>query len=135
MKTITMHLLLAALSLDLAFSLKCHVCYEVTQSRDCRDEMVCSPESKVCKTVVYSPQVGFPFNGEEMVTRSCATSCVENDPYALGNDKPVFCCTIDLCNNRGLYASNSTANSSGAVTGSYRTLAASIAIICALLRV
>ncbi|XP_041424197.1 ly6/PLAUR domain-containing protein 2-like [Xenopus laevis] len=100
----------AALSLALVQSLQCYTCDDYTASKDCSTEKNCSDTTKYCKTAVKSPNVGFPFTGDEEVRRVCAVSCEQTEEDSLGNDGPTFCCNSDLCNNRGLYShSNSLA--------------------------
>ncbi|XP_075437602.1 ly6/PLAUR domain-containing protein 2-like [Ascaphus truei] len=120
----------AALLYDLAVSLSCYLCQSQTESRDCIDIKNCTEGFKICKTTVYSPDIGYPFQGNELVVRDCAHTCIESDPNTLGQSRPVFCCTTDLCNNRGLYTSNSPAT----VTPSYRALTLCMGSVIALLR-
>ncbi|XP_063306310.1 secreted Ly-6/uPAR-related protein 1-like [Pelobates fuscus] len=127
------YLLVAVLSLDFADSLKCYYCHEQIESRNCWGEMECPPDVKMCKTTVYSPNIGYPFNGEEVVTRSCAKSCVETSQDFIGNDRPVFCCTSDFCNNRGLFwTSDHNANSTGIAPQSYDVMTISVGLMWVL---
>ncbi|XP_069813109.1 secreted Ly-6/uPAR-related protein 1-like [Dendropsophus ebraccatus] len=86
-------------------SIMCYYCPDETYSSDCKDVKNCTGTNTMCRTTVLSPHVGFPFQGDEVVTRGCARStCVHNDPDALGEAEIVLCCQKDLCNNRGINA-------------------------------
>ncbi|XP_066434999.1 ly6/PLAUR domain-containing protein 2-like [Eleutherodactylus coqui] len=101
MRGITISRLLAVLvAVDVAQSLHCYFCYEGSEVQKCNQIKECPEESRVCKTVTFSPNTGYPFvSGEEIVTRDCAQSCFPSDPNALGQEDQVYCCVGNLCNN------------------------------------
>ncbi|OCT77265.1 ly6/PLAUR domain-containing protein 2 [Xenopus laevis] len=112
MKGLMLYFAAAAVALALVQSLQCYTCDDYTASKDCSTVTNCSDTTKFCKTAVKSPNVGFPFTGDEEVRRVCAVSCEQTEEDSLGNDGPTFCCNSDLCNNRGLSShSNSLAAS------------------------
>ncbi|XP_053323900.1 ly6/PLAUR domain-containing protein 2-like [Spea bombifrons] len=118
MKTLIICLIVAVLFLDFAYSLQCYFCYEAIESKNCRALKNCSEGLGFCKTTVHSPDLGFPFTGEELITRDCAKSCEQSDPNTMGETRPVFCCNIDACNSRGLFvqpANGSTSGTGGSV--------------------
>ncbi|KAG9467051.1 hypothetical protein GDO78_015712, partial [Eleutherodactylus coqui] len=86
-------------------SIHCFYCPDETLSSECIDTKNCTTMGS-CKTTVLSPDVGFPFQGNEVVIRGCSISetCIPSDE-GLGNSRVIFCCTTDLCNNRGINAS------------------------------
>ncbi|XP_069815891.1 secreted Ly-6/uPAR-related protein 1-like [Dendropsophus ebraccatus] len=109
MKRFLIALLATAALWDLAQSLTCYTCIKKPM-RSCNETKECLPSQKSCRTVAESADVGFPFNGESVVTKDCADSCQPTDPNALGKEKEVNCCQTDLCNSGGLLpgGSNST---------------------------
>ncbi|XP_073433468.1 secreted Ly-6/uPAR-related protein 1-like [Dendrobates tinctorius] len=92
-------------------SLMCYYCPDATYSSECTDTRNCTAAISVCKTTVLSPDVGYPFEGNEVVTRGCSTTktCFNSSLDELGNSQIVFCCSNDLCNNRGLNGTSSDA--------------------------
>ncbi|XP_053323207.1 ly6/PLAUR domain-containing protein 2-like [Spea bombifrons] len=101
----TLSLVALLLCLSQVCSLECYYCPFETPSSSCTNTRNCSATDKLCKTKVFSPDITFPFDGSEMVTRDCTDICEQSDNDELGTKHPVFCCSSDLCNNRGLYAS------------------------------
>ncbi|XP_056379012.1 secreted Ly-6/uPAR-related protein 1-like [Hyla sarda] len=106
MKIIWVFLVALALFSRRGGSIVCYYCPDETLSSECTEQRNCSSSSNVCKTTVLSPDVGFPFQGNEVVIRGCSssTSCIADDPDSLGDSKIIFCCNTDLCNNRGINA-------------------------------
>ncbi|XP_063780833.1 ly6/PLAUR domain-containing protein 2-like [Pseudophryne corroboree] len=98
-----------ALCLHLGYSRICYYCPTDTATSECTDTKNCLGDNMVCKTVVESDNVGFPFDGTEIVKRFCATNttCLPSDTDGFGIDKPVFCCNVDYCNSQGLFANSS----------------------------
>ncbi|XP_056379013.1 ly6/PLAUR domain-containing protein 2-like, partial [Hyla sarda] len=97
-------------------SILCYYCPEETFSAECTDQRNCTGANNVCKTTVLSPDVGYPFQGNEVVIRGCAraVTCINNDMDELGNSQIISCCNTDLCNNRGLNATTTTSMTDGA---------------------
>ncbi|XP_040289418.1 ly6/PLAUR domain-containing protein 2-like [Bufo bufo] len=110
MTTTRMFLVALALCFQTGGSILCYFCPDQTLSSECTDQKNCTATDSVCKTTVLSPDVGFPFQGNEIVIRGCSTrtTCIPSDQDELGNSRFVLCCNIDLCNSRGL---NATSNS------------------------
>ncbi|XP_069813110.1 secreted Ly-6/uPAR-related protein 1-like [Dendropsophus ebraccatus] len=123
MKVIAILLITLGMFCQQGGSIICYYCPDLTFSSECTDMRNCTGDNNVCKTTVLSPDVGFPFLGTEVVTRGCstATTCIPDDPDSLGDDKIVFCCTSDLCNNRGLNATSSAhrAGPGGVTAGTF----------------
>ncbi|XP_056378866.1 ly6/PLAUR domain-containing protein 2-like [Hyla sarda] len=107
MKRFLILLLATAALWDLAVSLQCYTCIKKPM-RSCNETKECLPSQKSCRTVAESGEVGFPFNGESVVTKDCANNCQPTDPNALGKEMEVNCCESDLCNSGGLLAGASS---------------------------
>ncbi|KAM4689519.1 secreted Ly-6/uPAR-related protein 1-like [Discoglossus pictus] len=114
MKGFVISLLALALCFQQAWSLQCYECNDPTPSAECSDIVNCTTRQTSCKTVVTSGFVDYPFQGTEMVIRSCSSSCAESNPDQLGEFQLVFCCFNDRCNNRGLFAAGNNSTNSGA---------------------
>ncbi|KAM4029615.1 ly6/PLAUR domain-containing protein 2-like [Anomaloglossus baeobatrachus] len=106
MTTIAIFLITLAVLYKPGGSIMCYYCPDKTLSSECTDTRNCTAANTMCKTTVLSPDVSYPFLGNEVVTRSCspAATCLPSDMGELGNSQFVFCCNLDLCNNRGLNA-------------------------------
>ncbi|XP_040288307.1 ly6/PLAUR domain-containing protein 2-like [Bufo bufo] len=100
MKRLVMLLLAMAALGDLAFTLKCYTCVKKTVG-NCSEIVECLTPQTSCQTITKSGDVGFPFHGEETVTKDCAESCKPTEANALGVDEVVRCCQTDLCNKGG----------------------------------
>ncbi|XP_075437609.1 ly6/PLAUR domain-containing protein 2-like [Ascaphus truei] len=129
MKGFAIYLLTLALSWQTVWSLQCYFCPYVSPSSECSDTRNCSEKHTVCETKVYSPDVGFPFQGNEEVTRDCAVVCKASDVDELGVVHPILCCNIDLCNSRGLFVSGGVSEKN-----SYGLLICFICLVAALLK-
>ncbi|XP_073536047.1 secreted Ly-6/uPAR-related protein 1-like [Phyllobates terribilis] len=116
MTTIWIFLVTLALFYKPGGCIMCYYCPDGAFSSECTDTKNCTAANSVCKTTVISPEVGYPFLGNEVVIRGCSLSqiCLDNNQDELGNSQIVFCCRTDLCNNRGLNATGWNGN--GAVT-------------------
>ncbi|KAG9465599.1 hypothetical protein GDO78_018026 [Eleutherodactylus coqui] len=114
-------------------SINCFYCPDGTLSSECTDTRNCTTMNS-CKTTVLSPDVGFPFQGNEVVIRGCSLSenCIPSDEE-LGNSRVIFCCNIDLCNNRGINASVINLDENGAAARSSGTAGVILAGISMLL--
>ncbi|XP_069588110.1 ly6/PLAUR domain-containing protein 2-like [Ranitomeya imitator] len=111
MTTIGIFLVTLALFYKPGGSLMCYYCPDRTLSSECTDTRNCTTATSVCKTTVLSPDVGFPFQGNEEVIRGCSTvSTCFNSDLDLGSSQIIFCCSTDLCNSRGLNGSATTNN-------------------------
>ncbi|XP_040288618.1 ly6/PLAUR domain-containing protein 2-like [Bufo bufo] len=56
-----------------------------------------SSKFAVCKTTVMSPDVGFPFTGNEIVLDNARKQCVPTGLNWLGVTRKILCCNADLC--------------------------------------
>ncbi|KAG8550493.1 hypothetical protein GDO81_025133 [Engystomops pustulosus] len=61
-----------------------------------------------------SPDVGFPFKGNEMVFRQCVESCIPTGANWLGVTRKILCCNLDFCNGQGIVGF-SQGNNSGTI--------------------
>ncbi|KAG8535963.1 hypothetical protein GDO81_027390 [Engystomops pustulosus] len=96
----------------------CYYCPDETLSSECTDTKNCTAADSLCKTTVLSSNVGFPFDGKEVVIRGCSNSkCSPSSNDELGNSQIVFCCNVELCNNRGINATATNNNSSNTAAG------------------
>ncbi|XP_069477847.1 ly6/PLAUR domain-containing protein 2-like isoform X2 [Ambystoma mexicanum] len=74
-------------------SLLCYTCNGPTASSECTTLTNCTAEAARyiwCKTIVYSGESGFPFQGNESVVRMCADICKESFSEDIGVSNPVF---------------------------------------------
>ncbi|KAJ1194669.1 hypothetical protein NDU88_003955 [Pleurodeles waltl] len=106
MKPFLLPFLAAALCLEQAAALQCYTCDSVTPSSECTFVKNCSEDAKYCRTTVYAAENGFPFQGDESITRSCAVKCDQSNLDEIGLEHPVLCCSTDLCNCRGVDGSS-----------------------------
>ncbi|XP_078542783.1 ly6/PLAUR domain-containing protein 2-like [Lissotriton helveticus] len=111
MKRFLLPFLAAALCLEQAAALQCYTCEAVTPSSECNFVKNCSEKATACKTTVYAAGIGFPFQGDESITRSCAVECKESNLDEIGLEHPVLCCYKDLCNCRAIDGTSCTSKS------------------------
>ncbi|KAM3910384.1 ly6/PLAUR domain-containing protein 2-like [Leptodactylus fuscus] len=112
-------------------SLVCYYCPDETLSSECTDQKNCTASDSMCKTTVLSPDIPFPFQGNEVVIRGCSTirDCDPTEEDELGNIRKVFCCNVELCNNRGLNATTSYAADKSSMTLGIILLGISVPLI------
>ncbi|XP_063306311.1 ly6/PLAUR domain-containing protein 2-like [Pelobates fuscus] len=96
MKGFTLLLASLALWFNPAESLSCFFCPNQTNAINCTRIKECPVGQTICKTTEYSARNENPY----LVIKDCAVSCIRNNS---NNDNPIFCCTSDYCNTRGLY--------------------------------
>ncbi|XP_075684043.1 ly6/PLAUR domain-containing protein 2-like [Rhinoderma darwinii] len=118
MKVNVIFLVVLALCYRRGGSVICYYCPSETFSSECTDQKNCTSNNIMCKTTVLSPDVGYPFQGNEVVIRDCSTfaNCNPSDQDELGNSRTIFCCNTDLCNNRGLNLTSSANSHKAAQT-------------------
>ncbi|XP_006775250.1 PREDICTED: ly6/PLAUR domain-containing protein 2 [Myotis davidii] len=81
-----------------AVALQCFTCQEPTGVFSCVLITTCKANETMCKTTLYSREIVYPFLGDVMVTKTCASKCVPSDVDGIGLTRPVSCCHTDLCN-------------------------------------
>ncbi|XP_069477845.1 ly6/PLAUR domain-containing protein 2-like [Ambystoma mexicanum] len=121
-------LYLMTLYLQQVCGLHCFDCISSASPSHCKKVKNCSSVFTMCKTTVFLPNSGNPFDGPESVVQDCAVACKKTIEFT--THYTVFCCSSDLCNKR-------TANSGTAATrmeNRYIDLAVSAGFISALLQ-
>nr|DBA23899.1 TPA: hypothetical protein GDO54_011614 [Pyxicephalus adspersus] len=108
MAAYTSVLVLLALCMASAYSLKCYTCVGETSEDNCMTTATCSANQTTCMNAVvnFGSQSNF-FEGFYIfagnisaITKECASSCTPNT-FNFGVTGKVFCCNTDLCNVSG----------------------------------
>ncbi|XP_072269358.1 ly6/PLAUR domain-containing protein 2-like [Pyxicephalus adspersus] len=94
MAAYTSVLVLLALCMASAYSLKCYTCVGETSEDNCLTTATCFANQTTCMAVVVD------FGNFSSITKDCASSCTPNT-FNLGVSGGVFCCNTDLCNASG----------------------------------
>ncbi|XP_030075646.1 lymphocyte antigen 6E [Microcaecilia unicolor] len=92
MRPFLLFLLVIALCLHNAVSLKCYTCPVTKKSSDCATESTCSVADKYCMKIIASA------SGETAVSKACTPDCTEGKQTISGATASVYCCQSDLCN-------------------------------------
>ncbi|XP_075067709.1 ly6/PLAUR domain-containing protein 2-like isoform X2 [Mixophyes fleayi] len=116
--------------------LSCFTCDTATTSRECNRMTNCSALNSlfaVCKTTIMSPDVGFPFKGDESVVRQCAQTCIPTGQNWIGITKKIICCNLDFCNRQGINGTSSTScTDSAEATATFSFVTTFVSVLAAL---
>ncbi|XP_078542788.1 prostate stem cell antigen-like [Lissotriton helveticus] len=131
MKAFLVTLVAAALCFGLAHSLMCYSCTAAINDRDCMSIQNCSASQTHCETIVANI-VSF-----KLMTKRCASSCVNGNQNLLVANTTEGCCASDLCNTYSIGNDNTIfgfTSSASSSKISFLAQAASVAVIGAMLK-
>ncbi|XP_040208077.1 lymphocyte antigen 6E-like [Rana temporaria] len=92
-------LLVIALCVGSALSLKCYTCNAQSTNTNCMTATNCSATDTNCMTSVFAGGIG-SLSGAS-ITKTCTAVCTETGFNAVVVSTKVTCCTTDLCNTSG----------------------------------
>ncbi|XP_073488742.1 lymphocyte antigen 6E-like [Aquarana catesbeiana] len=117
MAAYTSVLLLVALCIASAVSLKCYTCESEPKNANCTTIATCSANQSFCLTTVAG------FGGYNVITKTCNATCQAVSFSFIVNAK-TSCCSTDLCNVSG----------ASSIKSKYTVLAVALGFLGALLR-
>ncbi|XP_069477842.1 three-finger toxin A2-like [Ambystoma mexicanum] len=130
MKALLLTLLAAALCVGLADSLTCYTCTAAMADSSCMTNQTCPFGMDYCETIIGK------FMSVWIMTKRCASSCVNGHQNLILADTTQGCCNTNLCNNQKLGNVNSDFAISGATGVKINALVplALVAFLAALLK-
>ncbi|XP_068091116.1 lymphocyte antigen 6E-like [Hyperolius riggenbachi] len=99
-------LLLTALCIGSALSLKCYTCSSQSSNSNCMTATTCSSTDTTCMTSVVAGGLG-SLSGAT-ITKSCTNVCTATGVNLVVFTSGVTCCSTDLCNVSGASSVKST---------------------------
>ncbi|OCT77268.1 hypothetical protein XELAEV_18032467mg [Xenopus laevis] len=92
-------LLVIALLIGTACSLRCFSCTALSRNEDCRNTETCSSSTDYCMTTVASAGIGsLKYTS---ITKTCSPACKESSFGTSVGSGSVSCCSSELCNTSG----------------------------------
>ncbi|KAM4704903.1 uncharacterized protein WCC33_009714 [Rhinophrynus dorsalis] len=99
-------LVLTAICIGTAVSLKCYTCTVQSSNSNCMTATNCTAGETYCKTSVVSAGIGSV--SATTITKTCASSCTASSFGVSVASTSVACCSTDLCNTSGAYGIKSS---------------------------
>ncbi|XP_078541663.1 prostate stem cell antigen-like [Lissotriton helveticus] len=131
MKAFCVALAAAVLSLGLVHSLQCYSCTAGMNDRNCMAVETCPDTKAYCETIVAN------IMSIKLMTKRCASSCVNGNQNLLVGNTTEECCTTDLCNAYSIGNDNTIAGFSSSASSakiSFLVKAASVVVFGVLLK-
>ncbi|KAJ1194658.1 hypothetical protein NDU88_003945 [Pleurodeles waltl] len=131
MKAFYVTLVAAALCLGLAHSLQCYSCTAAINDRNCMTVETCPDTQNYCETIAAEVV------SIKLVTKRCASSCVNGNQNLIVANTTEDCCASDLCNTYNIGNDNTIfgfTSSASSIKISFFVKAASVAVIGALFK-